>query len=268
MKANLIVLVVAFTIAFALDAGAQMVRMMPFGVHESALIEQIRSLRLANPKIAPNELAKAANDLMLKHGIAYKLYFDAATCQKIREVKNAQKDPKEPIKIGVTLQSIGAERAALTLPKPNLTTPECGDCYVELPILEMTDSDFVTLIQGHNIKFSMPGNFTVNRVHLLDNADVTKKVRTWRVPFRAVPIGVTYDQTVIYLAFENPELAALSLAVFDTGGFEITTRAEAEEAGIGRLESPKPPSEPGYQVIRFDRWENIYRLSYKPACGS
>lgn len=254
--------------AAAFECVGQLVSMMPFGVKESALVEQIKTLRSANPKITPEELAKAANDLMIKNGIAYKLYFDSATCQKIRTVKQTQKDPKAPIKLGVTLQSAGAERAALALPQPILTTPECGDCYVEMPILEMTDTDFVTLIQGHNIKFKLPQNFSVNRIYLLDNNDVSKKVRTWRVPFRAAPIGVTQDQSVIYLGFGNPELSGLSLAVFESGVFEITTRTEAEDGGAGKLEKPAQPVEIGDQIIRFDRWKTKYLLSHKPFCSN
>lgn len=250
----------------AADCTGQMVSMMPFGVQESALIDQIRMLRTSNPKVTAVELARSANDLLAKHGIAYKVYFDPVTCQKIRSVKQSQKDPNAPIKLGVSLQSAGAEKAALALPQPMLTTPECGDCFVELPVLEMTGVDFVTLIQGHNIKFALPQNFSVNKIYLLDSNDATKKVRTWRVPFRAVPIGVTEDQNVIYLGFENPELAELSLAVFESGVFEITTRAEAEEGGAGKPDKTVQPAESGSQIIRFDRWKTKFLLSYRPPC--
>lgn len=253
-------------IPLAMDCAGQMVSMMPFGVQESALIEQITRLRASNPKVTAAELAKSANDLLTKHGIAYKLYFDPATCQKIRAVKQSQKDPNAPIKLGASLQSAGGEKAALALPQPILTTPECGDCFVELPVLEMTAADFVTLIQGHNIKFNLPQNFSVNKIYLLDSNDASKRVKTWRVPFRAVPIGVTEDENVIYLGFENPELAALSLAVFESGVFEITTRAEAEEGGAGKPVKTTQLAEAGSQIIRFDRWKSTYLLSYKPAC--
>lgn len=250
----------------AANCAGQLVDMMPFGVKESALIDQIKLLRSSNPKVTEAELAKAANDLLAKHGVAYKIYFDAATCQKIRAVKQSQKDPRAPVKLGVSLQSAGAEKAALALPQPILTTPECGDCYVELPVLEMTASDFVTLIQGHNIKFAIPQNFEVNKIYLLDNNDPKKTIRTWRVPFRALPIGVTEDQNVIYLGFEHPELAALSLAVFESGVFEITTRTEAEEGGAGKPDKTTRPADAARQIVRFDRWKNTYLLSYKPAC--
>lgn len=250
----------------AANCSGQMVSMMAFGVQESALIEQLKMVRASNPKVTAVELAKSANDLLAKHGIAYKVYFDPATCQKIRAVKQTQKDPKAPIRLGVSLQSAGAEKAALTLPQPVLTTPECGDCFVELPVLEMTGADFVTLIQGHNIKFNLPPNFSVNKISLLDNDDLTKKIRTWRVPFRAAPIGITEDQNVIYLGFENPELAALSLAVFESGVFEITTRAEAEEGGADKPDKTVQPTESGSQIIRFDRWKTKFLLSYRPSC--
>jgi hypothetical protein len=265
MKKIISSLILIFVLA---EIGFSQARILPLGVQESALIEQIKSLKSSNPKITAAELAKSANDLLVKNGIAYKIYFDSATCQKIRAIKQSQKDPNAPIKLGASLQSVGAEKASLALPQPILTTPECGDCYVEMPILEMTDTDFVTLIQGHNIKFNLPQNFSVNKIYLLDNNDASKKIRTWRVPYRTVPIGVTYDQSVIYLGFENPDLSVLSLAVFESGVFEITTRAEAEEGGGGKSDKTTQSVETGNQIIRFDRWKTKYLLSYKPSCAN
>lgn len=266
MKRTISSLISVITFALAVDCPGQMVSMMPFGVQESALVEQIKSLRSSNPKITVTELAKSANELLAKNGIAFMIYFDAATCQKIRAVKQSQKDPSAPIKLGASLQSVGAQKASLALPQPILTTPQCGNCYVELPILEMTDTEFVTLIQGHNIKFQLPPNFSVNRAYLLDRNDTAKKIRTWRIPRRATPIGVSYDQTVVYLGFENPELSPLSLAVFDSGVFEITTRTEAEEGGPGKADKSIKTDEPDNQVINFNRWETQFFVSYKPPC--
>lgn len=265
MKTKILSLI-SITFVLAMNSAAQLVTMMPFGVHESALIEQIKSLRSSNPKITAAELAKSANELFTKNGIAFKIYFDVATCQKIRAAKQSQKDPNAPIKLGTSLQSVGAHKASLALPQPILPPPQCGNCYVEMAILEMTDTEFVTLIQGQNIKFQLPANFSVNRAYLLDNKETAKKIRTWRIPYRATPIGVSYDQTVVYLGFESPELSALSLAVFDSGVFEITTRHEAEEGGFGKPDKSIKTVETDDQVINFTRWETQFLVSYKSPC--
>lgn len=258
--------IVCGVIFFADSTLAQQVRFLPLGVQESSLITEMRTIKNANPKISDSELAKAANDLLQSSGLSFKIYFDSATCQKIRDLKHSQKDPSTPVKLGISLQSVGAEKTSLTLPQPVLTTMDCGDCYIELAILEITDSDFVTLIQGHNIKFQLPHNFTVNKTYLLDNKDSSKVIQTWRIPYRTVPIGVSYDQSVLYLGFENPELKALSIAIYDNGGFEITTRAEAENGGFGKPVKTEKPYNVGGHMIRFDRWKNSYLISYQPAC--
>lgn len=251
---------------FGVQISAQQYRSLPFGIQESTLLAEIRALKTANPKITDSELAKAANDLFQTSGISFKIYFDAANCKKIREFKQSQKDPNAPVKLGAQFQSVGADKASLALPQPILTTADCGDCYIELPILEITDSDFVTPIQGHNIKFQLPPNFAVNKAFLLDSKDQSKISKTWRIPYRTMPIGVSYDQSVLYVGFENPELRALSVAVFDSGAFEITTRVEAENGGLGTPVKTDKPFENGGQIIRFDRWKTTYLINYKPAC--
>lgn len=253
-------------VLFWADQISAQARILPFGIKESSLITEIRALRTANPKITDSELAKAANDLFQTSGISFKVYFDAANCKKIRDFKQSQKDPNAPVKLGAQFQSFGADKVSLALPQPILTTVDCGDCYIELPILEITDADFVTPIQGHNIKFQLPPNFTVNKAFLLDNKDPSHIIKSWRIPYRTMPIGVSYDQSVLYVGFENPELSALSVAVFDSGAFEVTTRAEAEDGGLGKLVKTDKPSESGGQIVRFDRWKTTYLINYKPPC--
>jgi hypothetical protein len=243
----------------------QSAKLAPLEVKRSTLIEQIKVLKAANPKITPKEWAAAANGLLDTNGLSFAVLLDTSTCDRIRKVKAEQKDPNAPIRLGVSLKSVDAEGASLALPTPTVAAPECGGCYVELPLLQITDSDFITLILGRNIRFHLPPNFLANDVSLLDPKDQSSVIKKWRVPFRSVPIGISHDANVLYLGFEDIELSDLSLLVFGEGVFQIGTRAEAEEGGKGKIEAAEMKDDLR-QRITFNRWNNLYLLSYQTAC--
>lgn len=134
---------------------------------------------------------------------------------------------------------------------------------MQLPVFEMTANSFITQLKGIKVQIVFPANFSTNMVGLVSK-DGTKSDRIWRVPFRSVPLGISFDQTVIYLGFSDPELSDLSIAVFDTGAFEICTRKEAEDGGPGKLETLKPIT--AEKHILFDRWDVRSRLVFKPKC--
>jgi hypothetical protein len=98
----------------------------------------------------------------------------------------------------------------------------------------------------------------------MDPKDPTAVKRKWLIPFRAKPIGVTFDENVLYLAFNDPELKDLSFLVFGEGTFEISTRKDAEEGGVGKvIETGASPA----KQIRFDRWKNTYLVNFKSVCS-
>ena len=254
--------VIAAVMMVATLSSAQQVKMAALPIKSSTLIDQIKAFKAADPKITPEDLAKAANDLLDKNGINFIFYFDSATCQKIRQLKASQKDPSKPIQISGVLRSVDADGASMQLPEPKLVSTECGDCYVELPVLEVTDQYFVTIVKGRNIKFHLPSNFGVNHARLVDPSNRRTK-KKWLIPARYTPIGVSYDENVVYLGLGVPELAELSLLVFGEGVFQFGTRSDAENGGAGKVE----PASSNNATIRFDRWERSYFVDYSPNCG-
>ncbi len=152
------------------------------------------------------------------------------------------------------------------MPEPKFASVDCGNCFVEMPAFEVTENDFVTLLSSQKIKFHLPGNFYVNEIQLLDTNNRTTIKRKWRVPYRSLPIGISHDENVIYLGFDDLELAGLSIAVFGEGTFQICTRDEAEDGGKGKIESNIKGSDPAFQLVRFDRWKNTYVVRFKPPC--
>jgi len=235
-------------------------------IDQSTFAEQLKSLKAANPKMTPAEFVTKANELLDKNGVNFAISFDAATCDRIKKVKMAQKDPNAPLKLGATLKSVDADGASLSLPEPRFPSSADCNCFIELPLLQMTNVDFITILYGRNIKFQMPANFSTFEAFLLDAKDGKTIKRKWRIPFRGIPIGISFDENVLYLGFPDPELDDLSFAVFGEGVFQIATRSEAEDGGKGKLiKTAAGPTEDSR--MQFDRWQKSFIVSYKSPCS-
>ena len=184
-------------------------------------------------------------------------------------VEGSAKRSQHTTKAWCDTEGVEADLAALALPEPLFASPECGGCYIELPILQVTDKDFITVIDGKNIRFHRPANFITNKAVLLDSMDQSTVKRTWHLPFRASPIGVSYDENVVYLGFEEAELADLSLMVFGEGLFQIGTRADAQNGGKRKLldTSTTAGSNIMNRKIKFERWSNSYFVGFQNACS-
>jgi hypothetical protein len=73
---------------------------------------------------------------------------------------------------------------------------------------------------------------------------------------------------VVYIAFPDPELSDLTLAIFAEGVFQVASLKEAEEGGKGK-ELPSLAFGNGHgRQVRFDRWGNTYLIGYRQPCNS
>ena len=247
----------------------QMVSMSSFDIAPPTILVDVKTLRAANPKMTATELVVAANKLLEKQGIAFTFSFDEATCLAIDKSIKSMKNPPPKLNLRTKLRSVGAEPAALTLPPADFTNNECSKCSVTLPVLELSDKEFVALMLGHNIKFHLPVNFIVAEAFLVDDKDLTTVKKKWRIPYRGIPIGVSYDENVLYLALREPELQELSLAVFGEGVYQFATREEAESNGkpAQLKEFPKDTANPNLAFLRFENRGLKQVVKYSNPCG-
>jgi hypothetical protein len=246
----------------------QMVSLSPFDIAPPTVLLDVKAIRTANPKMSSTELVDAANKLLERQGIAFTFSFDEATCLAIDKSIKSLKNPPSKLNLRTKLQSIGGEPAMLTLPPADFNNPECAKCSVSLPVLELTDKEFVALMLGTNIKFRLPVNFIVAEAMLVDDKDLTTIKKKWRIPFRSVPLGVSYDENVLYLGLPDPELKDLSLAVFGEGVFQFATRDEAESNGKGTpvKEVVKDLANPNLAYLRFENRGLKQVVKYSGAC--
>jgi hypothetical protein len=259
---------VVFLFAFSIPAWAQLVTMGSFDIAPPTLLADVKALRQGNPKMTTPELLEAANGLLAKQGVPFTFTFDAATCDAIDKGIKALKNAPPRVNLRTKLSSVGGEPATLTLPPADFTNNACGKCSVTLPVLEITETEFVALMWGRNIKFTLPANLKPAEAALVDAADAGKVKTKWRLPYRSKPLGVSYDGGVIYLALPDPDLKDLALAVFREGVFQFTTRADAESNGTAKPSPPTPaiPAITNPGSILFDNRGTKQLVQYAETC--
>lgn len=237
------------------ESYAQQVSIKPFSVNQSNLIGELKNLKTANPNISADDFLKSANSLLEKQGLNFVVGLDAATCQKIEQIKKTQKTPGAPLNLRATLKSPLGDAAALSLPEADFSKSECFSCFINLAFLEVTDKDFVTIVQDRNVKFFLPANFLVNQAALVDEKDLTTVLKKWRIPFGAAPISVSDDGNILYLGFEEPELKDLTLAAFSEGVYQFHAKKTLDTAKK-RTILDKPPSANAAPNVSFIKFES------------
>lgn len=266
MKTNLLKILFTKTIflLFSMTLVFGQAKINPFSIKSSTLFEDLKILRSQNPKMTTAEFVSSANSLLQKQGLNFIFAFDANFCQKVVDVKNKQKDPNSKINLNAKLASVGGETTAVTLPEVRFEKDGCGRCFVEMPVLEMTANEFVTIIQNSNIKFRLPRDFILNETVLVDSQTLKTNVRAWKTPFRAIPLSVTGDGKMLILDLPVKELADLALIFDADGAFQFYAKKDLNltEKGVLIKDIPKPFDASDASFVGFGTGEKLRVLKF------
>lgn len=238
----------------------QQVTMDALRVNTSDLIPELVRLKKEEPDLKPDAFAKRANKLMQVSGFPFTFSFSDTTCDAIaRSLKNS-KLPVDEQTLKIKLQPLSGPVTSLEIPPADFDSGECSKCSVTLPVLEATDTTFITIVMDQHIGFQRPGGFELSKIALVSGQERQRIEREWRVPFRTKPVGLSFDGRIIYLPFTEPELSDLALAVFSEGVFEIVQRSEAGAAGKSGGGSA------GFGYIEFDGQDKKFVIRYTSDC--
>jgi hypothetical protein len=254
---------------FSVSLNAQQVTVKPFSVDRSKLLDDLKTARAANPKISPEDFVKTANSLLEKQGLEFVVAFDANTCRKISQAIADLKDKTAPLNLRAALKSPLGENANLLLPEIKFAKNECVSCFINLPILEAAGKEFVTRVEGQNVKFFLPANFILNEAFLVDEKDLTIVKKSWKIPFRSTPLSVSDDGNILYIGFSDPALSDLTLMVYSAEGvFQFAAKNEIDTAKKGVLlkDFPKPANDPNLAFIKFTGGKTSQVVRFSVAC--
>lgn len=198
-----------------------------FTADYSDIFERLEEKKTANPKIKPEEFAAFANDLLARKGLNYEFELDQSVCKIVAERRKKLK-PGQPDKIGGRFMLQPTTGNATNIFIPNIQATPCGKCFATLPVIGADEKDFIVLIQNRNTGFLRSDKLILNEVAHVDNKDVGKTIRSWAVPFRSVPLGVSEDGESLYLPLPSKNTVELALIVYENGVVEFIPRSAAE----------------------------------------
>lgn len=241
----------------------------PFQIKPSTVLEDVKTAKANNPNQSVENLVKAANESLQTNGFNYVFGFDTATCQKIEQVKTSQKDKTVPLNLRATFNSVDGEKASVVLPEANFATGECLPCFMQIPVFEVTTTDFVTSVMQRNIKFYFPSNFVVHEIQAVEKQDLTTVIKRWKMPFRTTPLSISDDGNVIYLGFSEPELNDLVLMVFSEGVlmFEAKKDLNSTKKVTMLKDFPSDANNPNLRFINFADENVSHTIRFSVPCS-
>lgn len=272
MKITANFILILFTIiCFSTAAHSQKVDFKPFSVVQSNLINDLKAAKSANPKLSTEDFVNTANSLLDKQGINFVVAFDAATCQKISQAIASLKDKSAPLNLRTALKSPLGENANLLLPEVSFDKQECVPCFVKLPIAEVNQKEFVTIVEGKNIKFFLPSNFILNEAFLVDEKNLTTIKSRWKIPFRTTPLSVSDSGNILYLGFAEPELNDLVLMAYaNEGVYRFTAKSDidADKKAVSLKDFPKDAANPNLAFSKFTSGEINQVVKFSLPCAN
>ncbi len=260
-------IVIVCSFLFRLEIHGQ-IKLDPFLIRSSGLLEEIVRLKKDEPSISPGLLADKANALLIKKGIDFIFVFNTDVCLKVSNAIENQKDKSKLVGLSATLNSVGGERTIVKLPGISFDKSECGKCFIRLPIFEISGVDFITSVQGMNIKFFTPSNVSFNQITLV-NGETFASVRKWNTPFRTVPVGISEDLKLIYLELPAKELQDLVLIAYDDGAIQFYAKSDLDLPTKTMTPSVIPKSEilPNVAFVNLIKDDKINTLKYNTPCS-
>jgi len=249
-------------------AFGQQGKVNPFSIKPSTILEDVRNLKIQNPKITPEDLVEKANALLSAHGFNFIFDFDPNTCQKIADARKNPKFADSPIRLNARLDSFDGETTQVILPESQTEKSECGICSVSLPVLEIAPTYFITTIQNRNIKFHTPPNFFVNEIFLVEPKFPNTIVRSWKIPARLTPLSISEDGKIIFLDLPSPELKDLVLSVYDNGAllFYAKSEIDLESKAVPANDIAKQANAANFSFVSFGSGEKMKVLKFASPC--
>ncbi len=264
IKFNIFLCSVIFLIVFNATLFAQ-AKLNAFPIQSSTLIADLRQRKADNPKITAKELAVAGNEIIANVGVNYNFELSESNCKALSEVRKKLKPDQKMSALRGKLNQPQGSPVDIIFPDVNFTD-NCG-CYLNIPSLNVVETDFITKINGVNIKFNRPSNFK-QTVDLVDNTVVTRQIRRWYIPFPTTPIGVYEDGTILFLEFPDSEFKELTLAIYESGTIQIVSKSDWDlrEKPKQLKDFPRDASNPNLNFISFGEGEKKRVLKFNSPC--
>jgi hypothetical protein len=229
----------------------------------SNILSKVSERSKKQPSLTPKELALYANGLIEKGGFDYS--FDVCDAfKKTKGISSATSASARSYRMRLTGGRKLTFRFIVGSPEDSL----CGECWSEIPSLQVTKREMLLVAKGKRYRVNRPASFLLDEAELVDGT-MKKVLRTWQLPYQAVPIGVSADGTKLYLdLYTEYELEGLVLELSETGGIQFLDRDEVQLQSEGKwIENhPKDPGNAYLSYMRFQVGERYYIVRFSAPC--
>ena len=258
------ILVLALIPTLHLSAIAQTARKgsAVHSVKRSNVISEVSERAKQSPSLTPVELAAYGNDLIARKGFDYR--FDI--CDLLNNRDPARNSPAEFVH-NHQMTSTDGGRLTFRFAIENPYDSPCGECWASVPSFQVTNKEMVLIAEGKRYRVRRPPSFILDEAQLVDET-LKKVLRTWQLPYQAVPIGISADGTKLYLDFYTEyELKNLVLELSENGPPQFRDRAVVKSSEGKDIEDhPKDSTNAYLSFISFRVGEKTYRVKFSAPC--
>jgi hypothetical protein len=257
------ILVLALVPAFIPTAPAQKVRRTTsLFVNRSNIVSEVSHRAKQRPSLTAIELAAFGNELITRKGFDY----DFNVCDILTERDRANNSSANFVRT-YQMTSTADEQLTFRFTIANLDESLCGECWTTVPSLQVTNKEMTLIAQGRQYRVRRPPSFHLDEVQLVDET-LKKALRTWQLPFQAVPIGISPDGTKLYVDFYSDyELEQLVLEVSENGPPQFRDRAVIKSDEGKNVENhPTDPDNAYLSFTSFRVGEKTYYIKFSGPC--
>lgn len=227
------------------------------------ILNEVKNKIKNQPNLSPRELAAYANTLLAEKGFDYE--FDV--CEIIGLERLQGTNLPSTLTYSHAMTQLGGPNITLSFIIQNLGAGACGECFSQIPMLQVTQQEMVVVSKGKRYRLKRPADFSLDEATLVDET-LKKVLQTWQLPYQTVPEGISADGTKLYLTLYGEQLNSLVLELSADGTAQFKARSDVNLQDGGEIieNAPKDPGN-AYQVFtRFNVRGKKYIIKYSAPC--
>lgn len=218
-------------------------------------MDQVQAKTTGENKLKPADLVEYANNLIQTEGFTYE--FDGWRMVEEQNKNSRVASIKDSSLKSVTYKATQKNGTPIKLEMefdPDRTASLCDEQFFPISCSNVTKQEIHLLHQGQAYTINRNQDFFFEEVALLDPT-LKKVLRTWVMPFQAIPLGISADQTKIYIPCD---VESLLLEISESG---IAFRLQSTIKLTPGIELENPPTDPDDAYLSFLKFKHGKQVS-------